>query len=294
MESRMWEKGWGIESEKSERLGVLGGLGWWKRQHEQLYQRDPLLWKTGWFHVALSVLFLVLVPLDSRLILGVSPWLKPLKFALSTWIYVWTMGWLMVHVTMGRWESVVVRWSIMLVVLVENALITMQSIRGTTSHFNMTTSFNAKVFSVMAGAITWNTLVVAYVGFLFFRSSRVKPALRSHATYLWGVRWGIVLFLLGSMVGGVMGRLMKHSVGAADGGPGLPFLNWSTIAGDLRIAHFFGLHALQLLPLVGFVLFAWFKMRRTWAIHSMAALYAVGLGWVFWQALHAVPLLRSL
>ena len=256
--------------------------------------RDPLLWKTGWFHIGLSILFVALLPLDSRTILGISPWIKPLKFALSTWIYVWTMGWLMAHVSMGRTESAVVRWSIMLVVLIENALIVMQSVRGTTSHFNLATPFDSAVFSVMAVAITWNSLVVAYVGFLFFQGSRVKPALQSNVPYLWGVRWGIVLFLLGSMVGGMMGRLNRHTIGAVDGGPGLPFLNWSTIAGDLRIAHFFGLHALQILPLVGFVLFAWFKFRRSWSIHVVAFLYALALGSIFWMALQAMPLIRSI
>lgn len=45
-----------------------------------------------------------------------------------------------------------------------------------------------------------------------------------------------------------------RTVGLADGGPGLPLLGWSTVAGDLRIPPVMGMHASQLVPLAAILL----------------------------------------
>lgn len=73
-----------------------------------------------------------------------------------------------------------------------------------------------------------------------------------------------------------------------NGGPGLPFLGWSTTHGDLRIGHFVGIHGAQVLPLFGL----WLSRRRRWPLWSRltfvwtAALFYLGLvALVTWQAL---------
>lgn len=84
--------------------------------------------------------------------------------------------------------------------------------------------------------------------------------------------------------------LGAHSVGVEDGSSGLPFINWSTQGGDLRVAHFVGLHGMQVLPLIGFIVTRRFanilsERRRTVLVWTAGLGY---LGFVIlltWQAL---------
>ena len=176
--------------------------------------------------------------------------------------------------------------------LLEIACITGQSARGVPSHFNATSGLDAGVFAVMGLGILMNTVLVLWLTKLFWLAPTELP--RPH---LWGIRLGLVIFLLGSAVGALMIARNAHTVGAPDGGPGLPLVSWSTVAGDLRPAHLLGLHALQLLPLLGWLVSRWggrlAQDRQTALVLSLAAVYVLVSGLVLAQALRGHPLLSG-
>lgn len=248
-----------------------------------LHHRNPILSFTGWAHLALLGLALALLPFDERLVTGVNPWIKPAKFCLSVLFYVWTLGWLLAYLPAAevpkvRWLSV----GVALTMGAEIAVIFVQAARGTTSHYNTTSALNGILFSVMGLMILVNVALNVWVLALVWRAPLAAgPALT------WGIRLGVLLFILGSVEGGLMIRQSAHTVGAPDGGPGLPGLGWSTHAGDLRTAHFLGMHALQALPLLG-----WGLDRAGLApTVGVAAQVGAALGW---GALAALVLTRAL
>lgn len=212
----------------------------------ELWQRDRILTATGWLMFVLVVGMAAIAPFDSRTVTGINPWIKPIKFCFSVGTYLWTVAWFLGYLSRPRWAIVTIRWGVALLMIGEIALITSQAARGVPSHFNLSTPYDGAVFGTMGVMIVLNTCLDAMLLLLFSqRGLELKAAL------LWGIRLGLLLFILGSLEGFVMTANMAHTVGAPDGGPGLPLLNWSTIAGDLRIAHLLGIHSLQVIPLYG-------------------------------------------
>jgi hypothetical protein len=215
----------------------------------ELHGRNRVLALLGRLHLAALAALLVIAPFDPRTAMGLNPWVKPAKFLVSITIYVWTLAWFTRYVSGHRRSVKLISWGTAVVFVGEMACIITQAARGTTSHFNVHGAFDGAVFSVMGLLIVFNTILVLVMLLLF-----IRPTERPAPAYLWGIRLGLLFFLLGSIEGAAMISQMAHAVGAPDGGPGLPLVNWSTRAGDLRVAHFLSFHALQLLPLAGFLL----------------------------------------
>ncbi|GGR97311.1 hypothetical protein GCM10010169_47360 [Micromonospora fulviviridis] len=250
---------------------------------------------------ALTVVAAVGVLADPRVLTGVPIWLKPLKFAISFVLYGITLAWM---VTLLPRRSRVAEWAATVIVamsVVEMAVIVIQVLRGTTSHYNGTTPLNGALFSAMGAAIMVlfvAQLVIGIVALLRPTADRVA----GHA-----VRLGLGLSLLGMLVaipmvtrtpdGAAEGISGAHSVGVADGGPGLPLVGWSTTGGDLRIGHFVGLHALQALPLLAMLLNRFLGTRldertRVRLLLVAGAAYGAATLLLTWQALRGQPLLR--
>ncbi len=249
------------------------------RFFQELKQRNRLLYWFGWFNMAVGLACLAGVFLDDKQILGVSRWLKPMKFYFSVGLMVWTMGWLMYYLD-NKKKIARYSWLIFITMFFENGLIILQAFRFTTSHFNIKTPVDIMIFNLMGIFILIFTITIVLVCISFFRQKTFSIS----TSYFWGIRLGLLFFILFSLEGGMMLGMMQHTVGGPDGSPGLPMVNWSRQFGDLRIAHFFGIHSLQVLPLAGYLL----KTRvQTFLVTTVYILIVVLF---FVQAFNSKPL----
>lgn len=215
---------------------------------------------------------LIGIMVDHRIITGAPVWLKPAKFAISIAIYsftfVWMLGFVKNYPRLTRWTANITAISF----AIEMLVIVIQAVRGTTSHFNISTKLDFFLWSIMGSFI-----VIVWIMNLLLAILLMCQRLPDRA-FAWSLYLGVLITAYGMALSFLMttrptpeqqaiiasGHSPKtfgaHSVGVADGGKGLPILGWSTEGGDLRIAHFVGLHALQVLPFLSWLLL---RLRRT-------------------------------
>ncbi|HEX9440012.1 MAG TPA: hypothetical protein VF909_10030 [Roseiflexaceae bacterium] len=271
------------------------------------YATNRSLTLLGVLMLATLVVSLVGLLLDPRAITGAPAWLKPFKFAISIALYSFTLLWMLSFVQGRRFLVGTVSFVTLLAFAVEMIIVVTQVLRGTRSHFNVGSAFDETMFSLMGGFVVaiWIMNLIAAMLLLFQRLP--DPA------FAWALRLGLLLTLVGAASGVLMLQptaaqraamiadqpvsiVGAHSVGVADGGPGLPITGWSTTGGDLRIGHFVGLHALQVMPIVGWLLLRR-RARKLGNGHRVALVWTAGLSYLgliallIWQALRGQPLI---
>ncbi|MFE7387114.1 hypothetical protein [Streptomyces sp. NPDC057582] len=247
---------------------------------------------------------------DDRVLAGSAIWFKPFKFAVSFVAYALALAWMLTLLTRGRrtgwWAGTVVTVSS----LAEMAIITAQVIRGKRSHFNHATPFDERLFTAMGV-----TVAVLWTGTLVIAVLLLRARIQDRAAAL-AIRSGVFIALVGAGIGFLMTQptpeqraagnldtadvIGAHSVGVPDGGPSMPLTGWSTTGGDLRIPHFVGMHALQLLPLLLLALVALAprfprlgdpRVRLRLMLVASGA-YAAVVALVAWQALRGQSLIH--
>lgn len=262
----------------------------------------PLMIFTGVL-VVLTVAAALGVLTDDRILGGAPLWLKPFKFAISLVIYCASMAWIISRLPDRRRWAWALGTVIAVSALVEIVIIFTQAGRGTYSHFNLTTPLDSALWNAMGGfvVVLWlATLVVA--GFAARRSFGDRAGTLA-------IRLGLAVAVVGMALGflmipptadqvqalsqGATTLVGAHSVGVPDGGPGLPLTAWSTTGGDLRVPHFVGIHALQALPLLGWLLalprFGLVEPARSRLVMTGATGYLGLVALLLWQALRGQP-----
>lgn len=222
------------------------------------FDRPQLIFAIG--SAVFAAIAAVLVFADNRELLGAPLWMKPFKFFVSAALMSLTLALVIPRIDRARRLVQVASVTIMGSLAIELVLITWAAANETTSHFNVSSPLAISVWTAMAGFITAVWVATMILALLYLRHGSDEPLMKR------AVSWGMGISLLGMGVAFLMtgptpdqladfqGIAGAHTVGALDGGPGIPLFGWSTVAGDLRIPHFFGLHALQLVPLAAWLI----------------------------------------
>ena len=269
-------------------------------QPEKLFDLSRLKHTKGlfWLAVISVVGAIVLAPiwfLDTRELLGVSVWEKPIKFFISSAIFSFTYSWLSSFITKGgRWVKLA-GLSIAISLTVELVLISAMATLGTTSHFNVSSPTAIVIWSLMA----------TFISIVLFSTVFISLMIMFQKQQEFNLKLALALGSINNAVGMGLAYLMTwpttiqlanyqgiagaHAVGVSDGGPGLPFLGWSTVAGDLRVGHFFGLHSIQVAAIL---LALTLLMPLAFRVPLILVGNLIWLGFVgllTWQSLRAEP-----
>jgi hypothetical protein len=255
---------------------------------------DPRLTAASLAMLALIVPTALAYAIDARLFQETNVWLKPLKFEASLVVYFLTLA-LALPLTSqafrASWLGRYAFWGVVPAGFLEVAYIGWRASRAEASHYNVATGLDSALYNAMGIGAVMITLGSGALAYGLTRRDAVSlaPVLR------WSLVLGFALTcILGLASGAALSGNGSHFVGAIPAGHAtLPLFGWSLTIGDLRMAHFLGLHALQIIPAFG--LLVWLLTRQprlgTAAVALFSSAYALVAITAFIAALNARPLL---
>ena len=247
----------------------------WRR----LWRAEPRLMAFALLMLAAAVPAAVALGVDDRLFRGVNIWVKPIKFMLASAVLALTTAWFATHLQAAARGGRALRalsWTLIGSASFEVVYITLQAALGQASHYNVGDAFHGLMYSLMGLFAMTLTATQPWLAWLLWRQG--EPGLRP--AYRLSVLLGLVLtFVLGAGAAIPLAQLQPPA------GAGWPLVGWHLQGGDLRIAHFIGIHAGQALPLAG-------AMLATWAPRRAVA--GVWLATFVWTAVWAAALAAGL
>ena len=246
----------------------------------ELKKRNSILYYSTLINAIGALACFVLMIFDNTQIMGINAWIKPSKFFISIAILSVTMVWILYYLEKQRAVKIYSR-ALFVLMIIEQICIVMQSARGERSHFNISSAFNGIIFSTMGLAIALFSFWTIYIMILALLQKNYKIS----PNYALGIKLGLVLFVIFINEGWVIISNFGHTVGAKDGGEGLPYINWSKQHGDLRITHFIGMHALQIVPL-----FAYYFSKNKMQVWLFSLMFFFFINYLFFRAYSGLPL----
>ncbi|ASV29060.1 hypothetical protein [Maribacter cobaltidurans] len=254
-------------------------------------KESPILFWVAMVITIMGIGCLIGLFIDERTLMGVSVWLKPLKFSISISLYLLTVGYLITKYPYSKRKKNLINhittWSLLL----EFLIILYQGSRGVQSHYNIATPLDGILFMLMGVFVGINVLTM-----VLFIVDTIRLKLKTTKPLQWAILLGWLIVLFGSWVGGQMIGQMGHNVAIPDGEAGLPLVNWSTKGGDLRVAHFFALHSIQIIPLFAVWLghkWKFSQRKQLMLVILFTLMFSFMIGYIFYQAKQGIPFIAS-
>ena len=244
---------------------------------------SPLFFANAAVTLVCFVACFALQYVDVREFNGANVWMKPAKFFLSISLHFATIAWALSFASEAVRRSRLVTWTSWAIVIsawYELIYISFRAARGEASHFNTGTFSNAILYQLMALGAVVLVVGAAIIGWAIWR--RMPKSIWTESIALGFGLAAVLALVVGFTLGGNSGHWIGGDMNDATG---LPIFKWSTTGGDLRVSHFIGLHAMQIVP------FAALSGRRS-VVYGVALLTAIATALTYVQALSGTPLFR--